>query len=496
MAGAERAGVGAGAVLVLTVPTVLVWLLALAMLSSLGGSDAAGNALGEAYAAIGVILLWALLGLITLITVLKGAMPWPLAAAAVVLVPASGFAAFGALELLSKAGRAPFLWPIVIPALTPPLIAAFCICSVLPAVRSAAPMRFAGPLVWFAVALVSIAIVPLQQVRDRLNDAEATIRQKIDAEYASLPANARLPELAPFLSKLRGNAQDDLVTRIRGLPDRQRDAETMLERGDFPLGYLGRIDLEPSPVLCEKARVTLRRGAEPLTLPPGTSKPYALIAERVGDALAAMQWLVGYDCACDAESLAWEIAAKNYADTNFDVVELARLRDPQELGRIVRRNPEHFSMLTQRSHLKAWLKFAEDPKERETVLAGARALDHRTADAVEMLQDKYDIAAPWTALAYLPVLALEPTPALCAVALTEIRKELAGIYHPPPDDPPPYRELVQRLGRERQFPALIWLAENGCNAQAALSEGIALVRAYNDSPERATMLAQLQRLQR
>jgi len=47
------------------------------------------------------------------------------------------------------------------------------------------------------------------------------------------------------------------------------------------------------------------------------------------------------------------------------------------------KNPERVSMLTPHAHLNAW--FAEDKTAREQVLGGARKLDHRTADAIEIL---------------------------------------------------------------------------------------------------------------
>jgi hypothetical protein len=54
---------------------------------------------------------------------------------------------------------------------------------------------------------------------------------------------------------------------------------------------------------------------------------------------------------------------------------------------------------------------------REQALAGARQLDHRTAYAVEMLNDKYDIGAPGEVLKNLPML------------------ELATTFRPKADDP-------------------------------------------------------------
>src|SRR3954454_7588819 len=53
----------------------LLWMLSLATLAELGRSDAAGNALGEAYAAIEIIALWSLLTLMTVIAGIKGRQP-------------------------------------------------------------------------------------------------------------------------------------------------------------------------------------------------------------------------------------------------------------------------------------------------------------------------------------------------------------------------------------------------------------------------------------
>src|SRR5205085_2510054 len=148
-------------------------------------------------------------------------------------------------------------------------------------------------------------------------------------------------------------------------------------------------------------------------------------------------------------------------------------------------------------HLKAWLKFADQNDLRAQALAGARKLDHRTADAVEMLHDKYDISAPWKVLRYMPALDLQATPEFCNAALGEIRAELSRIHRPKADDPRPYRELLDRLGNDAaQLPALQWLAAHGCDAEAGLTEAQALIATYQDSPERSAMLASLEQLRR
>src|SRR5260370_9786135 len=79
--------------IVLGVVIGLIWVLHLATVASLGGSDAAGNGIAEAYAAIQLIALWLLLTIMTVIASAKGAAPKPATVAALVIVPVSAFVA-------------------------------------------------------------------------------------------------------------------------------------------------------------------------------------------------------------------------------------------------------------------------------------------------------------------------------------------------------------------------------------------------------------------
>jgi hypothetical protein len=474
----------------------MFWLLALATLSDLAGSDAAGNGYAQAYAAIELFLLWVLLAIITLIAGVRGQIAWPLAIAAAILVPVSGVASFVALELLSKPNLAPNLWPIVIPALVPLLTMAFDIWALFPSLRRIIPARWAGGVVWGAVLLLCLSIFAFQHVRQSAIDQIDAANEKYRADLDKLPADAPLWDWLPFLDTRNATLQDDLLARMRKLPRRQSEAELMLERGDFPLQYLGSLDLTPTPAVCDRARALLARQVEPLVLKSPNSKPYADIAIQVSGALSAMRWLVGYGCDIDAQSLAWETMAKAYRDTNLDVYELAELRDPKNHGLILRQAPERFSMLTPQAHLMAWLSFADKSEFHDQALAGARKLDHRTADAVDMLNDKTDISAPWKVLKYMPVLDLEMTPPLCKAALNQIDGDIVKVYRPKADDPRLYSELLQRLGAYEPLTALTWVAGHGCEAEPELSEADELVRSYQDSPARAAMLATLERLHR
>ena len=238
----------------LSVLPLMFWILTLATLSDLAGSDAAGNGYAQAYAAIEIVILWGLLALIALIAGVKGAMAWPSAIAAALLIPASAVVAFEVLELLSRPSLPPFLWPLVIPAVVPPLVLAFCFWALIPPLHTVIGPRLAGGFVWGAVLLLCLAIVPLQQMRNEADNRVAAALEKYNADLAKLPPDAPLWDWAPFLDTANSTKQEELLAHIRTLDRRQSDAELMLERGDFPLGFLGRLDLTPTPAICDKAR--------------------------------------------------------------------------------------------------------------------------------------------------------------------------------------------------------------------------------------------------
>ena len=361
---ASRAQTSVGVIaagIVLGIAILLLWGLQLATVVNLGSSDAAGNGLAQAYAAIQMIILWVLLMVLTVLAAAKGAAPKPVVAAALVIVPVSGFVASAAGGLLARPNVAPFLWPIIIPALVPPLIVAWGLFALSAARWRAETSGIVAGGLLAAIVAVCVTIWPLSQMRGDVDDREAARLQKYDADLAALPANAPLWEWTPFLDTRDGTKQHKVLAGIRKLDQRQAQAETMLDRGDFPVRFLGAFDLDPTPTLCEKARGLLGRRVEPLVLSDAKPQPYRKIDDQVSGALAAMSWLVGYGCACDAESRAWETMAKAYADPSYDVHHLAELRDPKQLGRILRERPERFSMLNAQSHLRGWLKFVDQP---------------------------------------------------------------------------------------------------------------------------------------
>ena len=328
MPSAEVSGGAMIANIALGLVTCLLWLSLLSGVADLGHSDPAGNAISQAYAAIMVLALWFLLTIMTAIASLKGNASHLAKVSALVIVPASGLVAMGATDLLARADQSPFLWPIVIPAAVPPLAVTWCFLVLPGRFRIS---RIAGALP-VAILAVCLLMVPMSRMRSALEEEAAARLAKYDADLARVPAGAPMWDWTPFLGTPDGDKRSRVLARIRSIDQRQAQAETMLEHGDFPIGDLGSFDLDPTPALCDKARSLLRKQLAPLAAETSDSAPFSKIARPVSDAVAAMSWLVGYGCACDAEATAWETTAKAYRNPNYTIYELAELRDPGRLG--------------------------------------------------------------------------------------------------------------------------------------------------------------------
>jgi hypothetical protein len=224
------------------------------------------------------------------------------------------------------------LLPLVIPALVPPLIVVWALFALSAARLRTSTIRVVTSVLLAAIVAVCVSIWPLSQMRKNVDDQETARLQKYDADLARVAVNAPLWDWVPFLDTRDGTKRERVLDSIRRLDQRQVQAEAMLDRGDFPLGFLGFFDLDPTPALCAKARALLGKRAQSLVSSSDKPQPYAGISEQVSGAVAAMGWLVGYGCSCDAESKAWEVMAQAYADPSYDVYRLAELRDPKQLG--------------------------------------------------------------------------------------------------------------------------------------------------------------------
>jgi hypothetical protein len=441
-----------------------------------------------------------LLAALVLTAVVGGALPASGRIAILLLAPVAFVAMFRASDLFDKPSVSPGLWALAVPAAAPTLIVAYCLWALIAPLRARVPERVAGFGLLGALGLVCAAIFPLEAMRTRGDAAVAAGIAALEAKVAAMPDDANLSQWIPLLNSDVYSVEETARAKIMALPSRQRDAEAMLARDEFPLRELSRFDLDPTPALCQNAQGSLSSRAAALALKPGEKPDFDKIADEFSGAKVAIQWLVSLACASDAQALQWEALGRSYGASDVDVLDLVEARDPKNLGTLYN-DPPKVSMLTPKATLRAWLNFAyglttSDPADRPRLLAGARALDHRTADAVAWLKD--DNAAPgrFVLLYFLPQLDLDTTPALCAAALSEIGTELAEVYRPTADNPLPFSELGERLGAGEPLVALQWLAGHGCDANAQLSAAEEVIAAYQPSPERETMAAALAKLKR
>ena len=466
-----------------------------------GRGDPAGAAIGLGFAQLGFLLLFVLLTALMLTAGQCGAMPASGRIALSLLAPAAFVAINMAFELLTNPNVSPGLWALIVPAAAPTLIVAYSLWALIAPLRARVPARVAGFGLLGALGLICATILPLEAMRHHESGVWAAQVAAWEAKLAAMPEDADLSQWIPLLNSGVYSVEEAARAKILALPSRQRDAEAMLARDEFPLRELSRFDLDPTPALCQNAQASLSRRAAALALKPGEKPDFNKIADEFFGASKAIQWLVSLACASDAQALEWEALGRSYGASDIQVSDLVEARDPKKLGSTLYNDPPKASMLTPKTPLRAWLYFAiglthSDPADRPRLLAGARALDHRTADAVAWLQKGHADLDLYVLLHFLPQLDLDTTPALCAAALSEIGEELDEVYRPTADNPLPFRELGERLGAGEPLVALQWLAGHGCDANAQLSAAEEVIAAYQPSPERETMAAALAKLKR
>ena len=308
--------------------TLALWVGTVATLSQANHSDQAGNALSQGFGAVFTVGLWVLLAVLLILAGSRGQMPGWSVVLAVVLVPASGVAAVVAGNVLAMDPSVK--WPLVVPALAAPLIAAFACWAAFPAWQSAVSARAVGIPIWGAVLLLSVAPWPQRAQSMRARAAHNEQLQKAAeanrARWALLAPDARLAELAPFLT-VDNEFEGQALKRIQQDPRRQADAEQMLERGDFPLHYIGSMELEFTPQFCEKARGALQRRAAALV--PQGKQSFEAVSKDFDDAITAMQW-ISPKCDVREAATAFEKAANAYGDgpgRAWDLIALRQLRE-------------------------------------------------------------------------------------------------------------------------------------------------------------------------
>src|SRR5579872_2139766 len=305
-----------------------ILLLCVAMLLTLvigGGlfdyhkSDAAGEAMARAFTFFEAIALALVLAGMLLICGARGGLPgasgllamcWYVGAISGLLV------ALHVLGAIRYGDRFQSLLQIAAIA-CPALLIAFCIWSFFPALRERIPMMTANlslglPILALSITAWSVmgpslAAVAARRQAQQQAFAEANAKnQAVVTKIEALPDSTPLTQFLAFAEMpqdpnvytnvdVRGAA----LARMRKLPNRQKDAETLLNQANTAaLRNLADLDLQMTPALCEGARKSLHKAAEELK--PATPTT-AFDDSALNPYTINIGWLLENKCECKAE---------------------------------------------------------------------------------------------------------------------------------------------------------------------------------------------------
>ena len=233
----------------LLVVALFLYAVTAASVADSRGSDPAGNALSDAFAAILAGLLWIAIAVLLVMARARGAMvswaPWAL----FVLVPAAVVAFFFAMGRFAAGDRSALVVVFALPLL-PILYALWARVPALqawlrPAGTSAALLAMMGVLSLGTIAVGERAALPSPRAQEdraaaekaRLEQAAKARRETQEhaaAAFAALGPDSHIAEYLPYLHD-RGFA-DQALAGIQKVKSRQADAAALLEQR--PLGDL------------------------------------------------------------------------------------------------------------------------------------------------------------------------------------------------------------------------------------------------------------------
>jgi hypothetical protein len=340
---------------VVLVIAALLWAATVANTITIRSSDAAGNGLSHAFGVLIAILLWVLLAILVILAAARGEMPGWMRVAAVVLVPASGAATIGAIEIMSQGTEWPVKWPLAVPILAPGLLIGMALWAYVPSLRAMAPASIVGGVVWGSLALLSVAPWPLLRERGRIRGAgpgelqairQAKLarlgsgdRERERAEFEAIEPTAPLYEWLAF-TEPGDPLRERAIAAIHKLPDRQREVEEMVRAGNVnAIREIPALSVEATPALCDAAREAIVFHARRVR--PEEGEPAATYAKYSRDVefyMPTVEWLVQRGCSLTDGLSELETTAKAYPDSPERARFLARIDELRRTRRPVPRS--------------------------------------------------------------------------------------------------------------------------------------------------------------
>jgi hypothetical protein len=318
------------ACILLIVVAGFLWVYVSALSLELRGSDPAGNALAAGFAALGAIALWLLLAILLVVAGTAGEMPWWAGVAAVVLVPASGFAVQVGLEMAGRDGG--YRWLAVVPMGVPGLIMVYAVWSVFLSAHALVNSRVLGIGVWGAISVLTALPLLAREARRRAIAAiPPKTTEELAAEKAARDAEYRKQRAATFASLTADSpfwqwwdfAQEGSEFRAEALAGlskvnhREEQIAKIIEQGGRRELFLilPRLELRATPEIEGGVRVYLQDQVKYL-MPYDPEKPMAttVVTEWFEQYFPTIRWLVGNGGSCNEELSAIAEAVRKYPD--------------------------------------------------------------------------------------------------------------------------------------------------------------------------------------
>jgi len=266
----------------------------------------------QAYSGGAAVLLWIFLAALVLVGSSKQVVPGIVGALAWIALPLSGAGALAAIGVLYEPQRH---WPVLLPALWPLLIAGYVAYAFFPS--PAVSPTAAGLVVWGVVSALSLSVAPSafavmeahgggsvsaepgpELDRFKARELERARAQGLD-ELRQMDDETKLYEVERWM-RPGSPVREQALEIARHLPNRQGDLIQMLNGGDSSgLWLIDQIDVQPTPELCQSARVWLRNAIYNRQHMFHSGREQ-FVGMEFEDGLAGIAWISTH-CGCAAE---------------------------------------------------------------------------------------------------------------------------------------------------------------------------------------------------
>ena len=298
---------------ILVIIAAALWAFLLANLFTLDKNDPVGRGFAAVWAVGNAILLWIVLAAVLVIAAKHGDQPGPMWAI-LLLHPASGVAVVAAVSMLAdrRGGR----WPMLVPMIAPGMMLA------LPLIGwpAAGVIAFLAMLPWPLLAKENA----VSRVRRAEADAAWKLQEAREKEEKLAAKRAKfetLNESTPlWVWQEYADVNDPLrpatLAKIRQSPNRQPEAEAMLEKGfSFIMREMPNLGLQPTPALLAAGKQYVANHAIVSRPPAPDPGSYDIAGQRIEYPLAGIGWLVEHGCDLREELVALIDAVKQWGDS-------------------------------------------------------------------------------------------------------------------------------------------------------------------------------------